>query len=132
MSGYVKWCLAVSGLIATVTFAVSIPVNLLGTSLLRALLAFLLFAVLGLGLRWLFRLLSTDEPEVEEENGDSPAGKHIDWQTPEDQQVIKDVYASPEEESPKTEPFQPLRAPKLKPDQVAEVIRKQSFGSDER
>lgn len=120
MSGYVKICFIIAGIVATLTFAVSIPVNLLGTSLIRALVAFLFFMVTSLGLGWLFRRFSSQDGVIE------TTGEHIDLKTPDDPNIMEDIYALPDNQSEQTAPFEPLSAPKLKAEQLADVIRKQN------
>lgn len=127
MSGYVKICLVIAGLFATITFAVSIPVNLLGTSLIRALVAFLFFTVTFIGAGWLFHRFSSSQEREEETSNASSRGEHIDLQTPEDPEVFSDIYSLPDNQSEETDSFEPLSAPKLEAEQLSDIIRRQSM-----
>ena len=129
-----KRSLIVSGCLAILTFAVSIPVNLLGTSLVRAMTAFLFFMVSFLVVPWLFRRLSAQKA-LPEKNRDSHAGQQIDLRIREDQNLFDEVYAShdpspdnPDQASDDDHTFKPLSAPKLDTEQLVDVIRKQTRG----
>lgn len=124
-----KRALIISGCIACLTFAVSIPVNLLGTSLNRALAAFLFFMVCFLVVPWLFRRLA--DQKSEDEVSDTHVGQQIDVHIREDEDLFDEVYASrdPSSEHPgdvsgDDETFKPLSAPELSAEHLAHVIRK--------
>lgn len=127
MSGYVKFTLIVAGIVAILTFGVSIPANLLGTSLFRSALAFVFFSAVSLGARWVFHRFPSEKAEVEAESSESHAGQQIDLTTPEETVLYDDIFSSPERTAEKPSSFEPLSAPRLDAEQMADVIRKQSL-----
>lgn len=134
MNGFVKFSIIVSALVAILTFSVSIPVNLLGTSLMRAAIAFAFFIAALLGTRFIFHRLSPREQDETQEEVQVQKGRQIDLKTPSDSINLEDLYAAPEkppddpkpdrppDDSERASEFEPLSAPALGSEQRAAVI----------
>lgn len=130
MNGYMKVSIIIAAIVGILTFAVSIPANLLGTSLLRSALSFLFFMVMSVGAHWILHRFGSKEADTTERD-DSHTGRQIDWQTPEDNLDLSDIVASPDQKEAMEEaPFEPLSAPQVDAEQLAEVIRKKALDND--
>lgn len=127
MKGYYKISLLFAAVVAILTFAVSIPVNLLGTSLFRAAASFAFIMVVMLGARFIFYRFA--EKEEDEPATEPHTGSHIDIQTPDDQLSYDDIFATPDSATERADNFEPMSAPKLSAEQLADVIRQQSLRS---
>lgn len=129
MRAYHKFSILLAAVVAILTFAVSIPVNLLGTSLFRAAASFAFFMIVMLGARFIFYRFEgkeEDEPTV-----NPHTGSHIDVQTPADHLSYDDIFSTSDSAAEKTIEFEPMSAPKLSAEQLADVIRQQSRQSKE-
>lgn len=128
MNRFMKVSIIIALIVGILTFSVSIPVNLLGTSLVRSGAAFLFFILATGGAYWIFHRFGDQKTDTTQPH----TGQQVDLKTPEDHVTFDDLYASadrvpdsdhiPNQE----EPFEPLSAPQLDPAQLADVIRKKS------
>lgn len=129
MKGYYIFSILLAAVVAVLTFAVSIPVNLLGTSLFRAAASFAFFIIVMIGARFIFyRFEEKKEDGLEVE---PHKGSHVDIQTPEDHLSYDDIFAPSDTASEHADDFKPMSAPKLSAEQLADVIRHQSLHSKE-
>lgn len=126
MNVYFRLSAIIAAIIAILTFAVSIPVNLLGTSLLRAGASFLFFFTAILGVRWLFNRFGTKEEHTVERDHPS-AGSQVDLQTPEDNLSFDDIFSTSALDAEEEAAFEPLSVPQVDAKQAADVIHKRSL-----
>ncbi|WP_138493954.1 hypothetical protein [Paenibacillus pinistramenti] len=120
------------------TLIVSSSHNLFITSIIRSLIAFVIWFLLAFGIRWMFGMLQTGHAPV---NAKAPTGKEdgekkglrFDMTTPDENEAIHDMLKPSEHETSETNQgaasFQPLNPPRLvktadrDPEELAKAVR---------
>ncbi|GGA39543.1 hypothetical protein [Paenibacillus physcomitrellae] len=130
-----NWLFGAVGLV--LTFLVSSSHNLFITSLIRSLIAFVIWFLLAFAIRWMLGLSKADPVSIEEsERSDSEEaekGLRVDLTTPDEQEAINEMLKPSEskasEKSQGTAMFEPLNPPRLvktadrDPEELAKAVR---------
>jgi hypothetical protein len=115
------------------TFLINYGHNLLGTSLIRGIIGFIVWFLLAFLLRWVLGFIvkqsgSPDSGETTSADGGEALGAKIDISTPdEDEELINLLKQKPEDGSGDVGGFTPLQPPKLvsmkDPEELAKAVR---------
>lgn len=135
MIGKLRFNLLIGGLGFVITFLTSSINNLLMTSLIRALGAFVLWFVLAIFFKWVLSIITSQpddgpwgESEAESELAGDQRGTRFDLTLPDDTEELNDLLKPNPESSDKGDlGFTPLNPPKLvsaqDPEQLAKAVR---------
>ncbi|ANS74022.1 hypothetical protein AWM70_05090 [Paenibacillus yonginensis] len=129
-----NWLFGGVGLI--LTFLVSSSHNLFITSLIRSLIAFVIWFLLAFAIRWMLGLSKADPVSLEERasgSEEAEKGLRVDLTTPDEQEAINDMLkpsgTKASENSQGTAAFEPLKPPRLvktadrDPEELAKAVR---------
>ncbi|UFJ42149.1 hypothetical protein LOK74_06530 [Brevibacillus humidisoli] len=114
MANTLKFNLLIGGIAFFITFVTALLANVWLVSLIRAVIAFILFFLIGFPVHWAYQQLFGQAEAEEQEGG---AGQHVDL-------VAADNDELPQPASPESEPseeFAPLSAPRLEKDKKEDV-----------
>ncbi|AWB44319.1 hypothetical protein DCC85_08855 [Paenibacillus sp. CAA11] len=133
-----NWLFGAIGFI--ITFAFSSSSNLLTTSLIRSLIAFVVWFVIAFALRWVIGVLKEDPADSANQKGDQAhqaqddnLGINVDLSTPDETDELNDLLkpqAAPQAESQASNSdFAPLNPPRLatsvdkNPEELVKAVR---------
>ncbi|MNC40397.1 hypothetical protein D3C76_500980 [compost metagenome] len=115
------------------TFLINFGHNLLGTSLFRGIIGFIIWFLLAFLLRWVLGFIvkqsgSAESAETASADGTEGLGSKLDISTPgQDEELINLLKQKPEEGSGDADAFTPLQPPKLvsmkDPEELAKAVR---------
>ncbi|KWX72551.1 hypothetical protein AMQ84_25085 [Paenibacillus riograndensis] len=115
------------------TFLINYGHNLLGTSLIRGIISFIVWFLLAFLLRWVLGFIikqsgSTESCETVSAEGTEELGSNLDISTPaQDEELINLLKQKPEKASGDAEGFTPMQPPKLvsmkDPEELAKAVR---------
>lgn len=137
MTGKLKYYLLFGFIGFLITFAVSAGNNVFGTSLFRAMIAFVVWFVLLFALNWVMDFLKEfpSEPTVEEIEAlqsqvEDGRGTNLDLKTPDESEDLNELLKQPLNPQSQAVDFAPLNPPKLvktpddkDPAELANVVR---------
>lgn len=135
MAGKMRYFLLLGFIGFLITFAVSAGNNLFSTSLIRGLIAFVVWIVLAYAATWMVGFLKEQPNEAGkkyEEMTITEAGKggKLDLTTPDESEELNDLLKPLSEEQGNTPDFTPLNPPRLvktpddkDPEELAKVVR---------
>ncbi|WP_223066795.1 hypothetical protein [Paenibacillus caui] len=136
MAGKIHFNWLFGGIGFILTFIVSSAHNLLMTSLIRSLIAFVIWFLLAFAIRWIISLPFTNpsskEQEISRKQGAEEIGSRVDLTTPDESEAISDLLKPSEQASPADQGpavFEPLNPPRLvkttdrNPEELAKAVR---------
>lgn len=137
MTGKLRYYLLFGFIGFLITFAVSSGNNLFGTSLFRAIIAFVVWFVLLFALNWMIDFLkespselTVEEIEALQSQDDDGKGTNLDIKTPDESEELNDLLKQPLHPQSQIDDFAPLNPPKLvktpddkDPAELASVVR---------
>ncbi|WP_106766046.1 hypothetical protein [Paenibacillus faecalis] len=115
------------------TFLITSRNNLWSTSLYRALIAFAVWFLLALLLKWVIDMVSTPDTDFNEEEdfsdqaSDEQLGNRLDLTTPDEDKELMNLIKPEPEKDQGGDDFVPLNPPKLvstkEPEELAKAVR---------
>lgn len=135
MSGKIRYYSLIGFIGFLITFAVSAGNNLFMTSLIRGLIAFVVWFLLSFVAVWMIGFLKEQEDEavarsLTEALEDQEKGNSLDYITPDQSDELNDLLKQSLESQSQNQEFTPLNPPKLAktlddkdPEELAKVVR---------
>ncbi|CAM2893229.1 hypothetical protein PASE110613_06340 [Paenibacillus sediminis] len=135
MKGNIRFNIIFGAVGLIFTTIISASNNLLTTSLLRGLIAFVVWFLLAFAVRWVFGILETDSQHSKaaqhhSQTTESDLGSRLDLTTPDESGELNELLKSPVgKQAGSNSSFKPLTPPKListastDPEELAKAVR---------